>query len=141
MGVRRQQRVPGGRHKSVHVRATDAEYLVLQQCASQLGLTVPAYLLEVGLSSAGFSRALTDEELAIEIRAVSTELLPLRRDLYGMATNLNQLAKWANMEHAFPVDAHRACLEIGAAVAKLNALLDHAANEAGRIAGAEGGSS
>lgn len=33
-------------------------------------------------------------------------LTDLQRQLRGVATNVNQLAHWANTEHSFPAEAH-----------------------------------
>ena len=130
---RRQTRHEGGR-RAVCVRLSTEELLVLRSRADQLGVTVPKYLVDTGLAEQSFDHAVTDAALAAEIRMLSQELLPVRRDLYGVATNLNQLAKWANTEHMFPDMALALGDEIGQIIGRLTNLLDRAAGEATRIA-------
>lgn len=59
-------------------------------------------------------------------------LVPILSDLLvqlrGVATNVNQLAHWANTEHAFPAEAQ----EITAQVKRLSASIDDLLEDAQR---------
>jgi hypothetical protein len=92
--VARMKRTPGGRHRVVRVVLTDEEREVLGTRASAGGVSVQRYLVEAGLSgSAG---------AATEAREARRDVERIQLGLAGIANNVNQLAKWANTNHALP---------------------------------------
>lgn len=112
----RQRRVVGGRSRRVEVRVTDAEYEVLAARAGVVGVSVPRFLVECGLDTGGLSPG--------EKRAKFATFMAVRRTLAGAATNLNQLAKWANTEHQWPSEAGPAADAVEAAAAQVEAAIE-----------------
>ena len=93
--VRRQARDPDGRHCRIYVRVTEDELARIRARAAASGVSAPCLLAELALlGPAG----------ATERRAVNTAMLGIRRQIIGMATNLNQLARWANTRERLPAD-------------------------------------
>ena len=90
----RLRRVPGGRTRQVIVRITSDEHASLQQRAADAGVSVQRYLVEAGLSGACGDGAAR--------RRAERELIATRGVLRAAGNNLNQLAKWANANHALP---------------------------------------
>ena len=79
--------------KKYIVRLTDEEYARVKARADAAGVSVPRLLVELAtLGPAG----------ATERNATKAAMLGVRRQIIGMATNLNQLAKWANARHQLP---------------------------------------
>lgn len=107
----RRRRVQGGRSKRVVVRLTEEEHSVLVERAAAAGVSVPRFLIECGLDPTGVSPA--------ERRAKFATFMAVRRTLAGAATNLNQLARWANTEHQWPVGAAPAADAVAVAAARL----------------------
>ena len=89
----RQRRAPQGRDRVVHVRVTPEEEETIRRRAAAAGVTAPQLLVEL---------AVLGEAGASERRAHNRLLLDLRRQVVGMATNLNQLARWANTRERLP---------------------------------------
>ena len=90
----RLRRVPGGRTRQVIVRITADEHAALQRRAADAGVSVQRYLVEAGLSGACGDGAAR--------RRAERELIATRGVLRAAGNNLNQLAKWANANHALP---------------------------------------
>lgn len=100
LGRMRRERVPGGRPHRMSVDLSDDELGVLERHAAEAGgITVQKALVELALSSGGETPAVRRELLV--------QLFALRRDLSGMATNLNQAARRANAGDGFPVEVVR----------------------------------
>lgn len=95
----RQPAVEGGRGFVHQVKVTGDDEGRLLRLAEEQGVTVARLLVETTLARAGDSPAAR--------RAVFAELLRLRRDVHGLATNVNQLAHQANAEGRFPAEADR----------------------------------
>jgi len=90
------RRSPGGRTRVIYVRVTEEEDREIRRRAVKHRRSAQRFLIETALSgsarlSAERSRAQRDAETA---RIVLTRL----------ANNVNQLAKWANTNHAMPAD-------------------------------------
>jgi len=90
----RMRRAPGGRQGRLNLRLTDEEERQIRHRAEGCGLSAPRYLIEAGLS-----RSASD---AADRRRVEWDLGQARVVLKAAGNNLNQLAKWANANHALP---------------------------------------
>ena len=91
------------------------DYLLLRVSARKAGRTMTRYLLECLRPPV----TQVDGEL---LRELMGELLKLNRQLQGEATNLNQIAHWANAEHAFPGEAHSLIRQVRKQVTKVEQL-------------------
>ena len=90
---RRQARDLQGRTRDFHVRASEEEYAKIKARAEAAGVSIPRLLIELAvLGPAG----------APERNVTKATMLGVRRQIIGMATNLNQLAKWANARKQLP---------------------------------------
>jgi uncharacterized protein (DUF1778 family) len=90
----RMRRAPGGRSRVIYVRVTEDEDREIRRRAVMNHESAQRFLIETALSgsarvSAERSRAQRDSEMA-------------RIVLARLANNVNQLAKWANTNHAMP---------------------------------------
>ena len=88
------RRAPGGRTRVIYVRVTEEEDREIRRRAVKHRRSAQRFLIETALSgsarlSAERSRAKRDAEMA-------------RIGLARLANNVNQLAKWANTNHAMP---------------------------------------
>ena len=88
------RRSPGGRTRVIYVRVTEEEDREIRRRAVKHRRSAQRFLIETALSgsarlSAERSRAQRDAEVA-------------RIVLARLSNNVNQLAKWANTNHAFP---------------------------------------
>ena len=90
----RLRRASGGRKNQVYVRLSDDELARLHGRANAAGVSLPRYLVEAGLS--GSAGATADR------RRVEWDFGQARTILKAAGNNLNQLAKWANANHALP---------------------------------------
>jgi hypothetical protein len=120
----RQARDPEGRHCRIYVRVTEDERARIEARAAASGVTAPRLLVELALlGPAG----------ATERHAINTAMLGVRRQIVGMATNINQLAKWANAREQLPPSLDSALASIGRmeahVAAVLEALGDHAKSQ------------
>lgn len=97
---RRRRANAEARRRLCEVWANDEERALLEERAAAAGgITIPRLLVEAALSGSG--------ETPSERRAAVVELFALRRSLSGMAVNLNQAARRANVGDGFPVDVVR----------------------------------
>jgi hypothetical protein len=92
----RMRRAPGGRRRVIYVRVTEEEATEIRRRAMMQRRSAQRFLIETALSgsaqvSAERSRAQRDAEMA-------------RIGLARLANNVNQLAKWANTNHAMPAE-------------------------------------
>lgn len=117
-GRRRRANVPQDqkRGRRYEVSVNQDEDVQLQARAIAAGVTVPRFLFESAMSA--------HVETDTDRKAAIAELFKLRRDMAGVAANVNQLAKWANEERAFPADAHAVVAEYRAVVAEIRVVLD-----------------
>lgn len=91
--LRRRERDGALRARIVQVRCNDDEYARIRGRAEAAGVSPPRLLVELALqASTGLS----------ERHANHQALALMRRQVVGMATNLNQLAKWANTRQQVP---------------------------------------
>jgi hypothetical protein len=109
----RQRRLVNGRKRQVLVRLSEDDYQKIVARAAVEGLTEARLLAEAGLG---------DRAGLIERRAAHTMFLGVRRQLVGMATNLNQLAHVANSTGRMPVGLDEAL----AAVMAMQAAVEEA---------------
>ena len=89
--------MPGGRRHAHKVLVTPEEEALLARRAGEQGVSVARLLVESALSEA--------TETPATRRAAMVELFAIRRLLAGIATNVNQIARYANANHEFPADA------------------------------------
>jgi hypothetical protein len=107
----RMRRAPGGRSRVIYVRVTEEEDAEVRRRASMQRRSAQRFLIETALSgsarvSAERSRAQRDAEMA-------------RIGLARLANNVNQLAKWANTNHAMPANFGDLIDGLGRAVASV----------------------
>jgi hypothetical protein len=102
------RRAPGGRQGRLNLRLTDDEERQIRHRAEGCGLSAPRYLIEAGLS-----RSASD---AAGRRRVEWDLGQARVVLKAVGNNLNQLAKWANANHAVPDHIEVALREVHRAI-------------------------
>jgi len=88
LGRRRRANVAGGRRHYHRVKVTPEEEAELVARALAEGVTVARLMVEAALSGVG--------ETPTQRRNAMAELFAIRRDLAGVATNINQLARLAN---------------------------------------------
>ncbi|MEJ5913185.1 hypothetical protein [Pseudokineococcus sp. 1T1Z-3] len=115
---RRQRRVPGGRHRPVHVRVSDDEHVRLSARAAAAGLSLPAWLVAAGMADRGGAgrdvggdgaggRSFAGGSMsALERRAWAAEFVAVRRLARGVATNVNQLAAGYNATGEVGTELH-----------------------------------
>jgi uncharacterized protein (DUF1778 family) len=101
------RRSPGGRTRVIYVRVTEEEDREIRRRAVKHRRSAQRFLIETALSestqlSAERSRAQRDAEMA-------------RIVLARLANNVNQLAKWANTNHAMPADLDDLIHDLGRA--------------------------
>lgn len=117
-GRKRRANVPGEqrREKTYKVRVSPAEDAALRARAEVLEVTVPRLMFE----------AATDPERRsnVEWRAVASELSQVRTLMGRISNNMNQLARFANTEGQFPVEAAQLAAEYKLLVPRVYAALD-----------------
>jgi hypothetical protein len=102
------RRAPGGRTRVIYVRVTEEEDREIRRRAVKHRRSAQRFLIETALSgsarlSAERSRAQRDAEMA-------------RIVLARLANNVNQLAKWANTNHAIPASLDGLIDDLGRAI-------------------------
>lgn len=117
-GRRRRANAPveSARRKRYTVLVSAAEDAQLRERAAAREVTVSRLLFEAAMS-AGVT-------IDAERKAHLVELFALRQQLAGVARNANQLARFANSEGRFPVEAEAALAEYRALVPKITAALE-----------------
>lgn len=98
---RRQPNQRGEYTRKVEARVTEDDYRKIKQAALDANMSIAAWIVK---------RASTDPKVlkSVDIDGLGQAITQLRiqqRTLAGMATNLNQLARWANANEAFPPTA------------------------------------
>ncbi len=109
----RQERVRGGRVVRHVIKVTVADESRLQALAAAQRVSVARLLVESALAGDGWT--------ITQRRALVSGWLAARRQLSGIAVNVNQVAHWCNREQAFTRDAERLVLEVERAVERLEA--------------------
>jgi len=116
LGRRRRANVRGGRRHSHMVRVTPEEEALLAQLAEQQRVSVPRLMIETTLAATG--------ETPVRRREAITELFAIRRHLAGVTTNVNQLARAANIDGRLPVGMAAALEDVRLVAGKIDATLD-----------------
>lgn len=98
---RRQPNARGSYTRVVKAKVTESDYEKITSAASRAGMSIAAWIVK---------RTATDPEVlqTIDVEGLADAITQLRiqqRTLAGMATNLNQLAHWANTNENFPATA------------------------------------
>jgi hypothetical protein len=118
---RRANATPGEkRSKRYPVTVTPTEAAELEAKAAAAGMTVPRLLHESAKSA--------HVETSTERKAAIAELFSIRREVAGIATNLNQLARYANTEGIFPAEAEVVTAEFRALFPRVTAAVDRLAD-------------
>jgi hypothetical protein len=118
---RRANATPGEkRTKRYPVTVTPTEAAELEAKAAAAGMTVPRLLHESARSA--------HVETSTERKAAIAELFSIRREVAGIATNLNQLARYANTEGTFPAEAEALAVEFRQLFPKVTAAVDRLAD-------------
>jgi hypothetical protein len=118
-GRKRRANVAGGREKSYRVYVTEAEDARLVARAEAEQVTVPRLLFESAMASR--------VETSTDRKRVIAELFRVSRQMAGVATNVNQLARYANAEGQFPEEAHFVMGEYRKLAVRVEDLIDRLA--------------
>ena len=120
-GRRRRANATSGekRTKRYPVTVTPTEAAELEAKAAAAGMSVPRLLHESARSKY--------VETSTERKAAIAELFSVRREVAGIATNLNQLARYANTEGTFPAEAEAVTAEFRALFPRVTAAVDRLA--------------
>jgi uncharacterized protein (DUF1778 family) len=98
----RMRRSPGGRHRLLGVRLTEEEERRIRQQAEGAGLSAQRFVVEAALSGSATAAA--------QRRRAQRDAERARLILASISNNVNQLAKWANTNHALP-ETFAACID------------------------------
>lgn len=101
------------------VRLSTDEHDALQRRAADAGVSVQRYLVEAGLSGVAGDGATR--------RRAERELIATRGAFRAVGNNLNQLAKWANANHALPSHIEATLAQVGTATDAVSERLDQMA--------------
>ena len=113
---RRRANAPGGRPHQHMVRVTDMEEAQLRLRADAENVTIPRLLIERALADGG--------ETPSERREALVELFRVRRQLAGLATNVNQIAHAVNTDGRLPIGTGAALGQIEDVVEKIDAAIE-----------------
>lgn len=113
---RRRANAPGGRPHQHMVRVTDMEEAQLRLRADAENVTIPRLLVERALADGG--------ETPTARREALVELFRVRRQLAGLATNVNQIAHAVNTDGRMPVGSAAALARIEEVVEKIDAAIE-----------------
>ncbi|MDK7272068.1 MobC family plasmid mobilization relaxosome protein [Actinotignum sp. GS-2025e] len=102
--------------RSFHLKLRASQYEELKMKAAGARVSMSDYLVRFGLGKK------VEQVSAGEIREVLAELRKLRRQIQGEATNVNQIAHWANSEQAFPAEAREVAAQLRSQVNAINLL-------------------
>ena len=87
------------RNKAVTVRMNDTEYAELQAKVDESGLTQQAYII----SAVRGATITPSDEIAV-LKDISMTFADLEKQLRGLATNINQMARVANGSGRLPTE-------------------------------------
>ena len=104
VGRERRENADARRSRSVQVKVTPEELLQLKARAKVKRVSVPRLLFESAMN--------VTIQMDSDRWEAAERLLAMARDLQGVSTNVNQLAKFANTEGVFPVEAEAAVVEV-----------------------------
>ena len=124
----RLKRVAGGRRRTVLVRLSAGEEEWLVPKAAAMGISVQRLLVESAMGGGPAS--------VLARRTVYDELLAARRDVLGVAVNINQLARWSNEHARMPPGVAQSIQRFEAAQARLTELAERVVDQ---LTGATGG--
>jgi len=113
---RRRANAPGGRQHQHMVRVSEAEETQLKLLAAEQEVTIPRLLVESALAGAG--------ETPSQRRVAMTELFRIRRQLAGVTTNVNQIARAVNTDGRFPVGSAAVWARIEEVVERIDATIE-----------------
>lgn len=113
--------LPGTKRKRVCAYLDEEEYAKLVELAEMRNSSLSGTLIEYAL----YDRRTRTKEGALRLIAIVDELRPYRRQLLGIATNLNQAAYYANSEKMLPPNF----AELVEQIRKIAFLIDDALNE------------
>lgn len=85
------------RNKAVTIRMTEAEFTALQKHIKESGRTQQSYIITAALTA----KISSAEEIAT-LKEISISFADLVRQLRGLATNVNQMARIANGSETLP---------------------------------------
>ena len=85
------------RNKAITIRMTEQEYATLQKRIRESGRTQQSYIINSALEA----KISSAEEIAA-LKDISITFVDLVRQLRGIATNVNQMARTANRSGALP---------------------------------------
>lgn len=111
----RRRRKPGGRSKQINVKVSIDEHEQLAARAAEAGVSVPRFMVESALGG-GVKPS--------QRRAVIASCLAARRQVTGAASNLNQLARWANTIESYPPGTERTAEALADALEHLGEVLE-----------------
>lgn len=117
VGRRRRANVAGGRHHSHEVKVSAEEEARLLALAYEQRVSVPRLLIESTLAG-GVGETPTRR------RAAMSELFGIRRDLAGVANNVNQIARAANTDGRMPVGTAAALENVRLVVDRIDTAID-----------------
>jgi hypothetical protein len=118
-GRQRRANVEGGREKSYRVYVTAEEDAQLRDRAVKADVTVPRFLFESAMNA--------DIETNTDRKKAIAELFRLTRLMATVSNNVNQLARYANTEGQFPMEASAVIDEYRALAAKVEVQIDRLA--------------
>lgn len=102
-GRQRRERSKEARSKRYTVKVTAEERVQLEARAAVAGVGVPELLFDAAMN--------TTTSTSAERAAAIAQLYALRKAMATSANNINQLARFANTEGAFPAEAEAAVRE------------------------------
>jgi hypothetical protein len=113
---RRRANAPGGRPHQHMVRVTDYEEARLRLLADAENVTIPRLLVERALAEGG--------ETPSQRRDALVELFRVRRQLAGLATNVNQIAHAVNIDGRLPIGSTATLARIEEVVVNVDAAIE-----------------
>ena len=109
-------RIVGARQHAHQVKVTAEEEAALKVRAAEHDITVPRLLLESALARGG--------ETSSDRQAALVELFAVRRQLAGLATNVNQIAHAVNTDGRLPIGSAATLTQIEGVVEKIDAAIE-----------------
>lgn len=121
--LRRRRRVEGGRHHSHKVRVTPEEEGQLVALALRYGVSVPKLLVDSALAGGAGNGGVHDSAR----QQLITELFAGFRQLAGIANNVNQIARAANVNGQVRADMDATLAAVRGTAERIDDLLDQLA--------------
>jgi hypothetical protein len=123
----RRRRVQGGRHHRHVVRVTPEEEARLLMLAGEYKVSVAKLLVDSALAAGAREGAVTAAPAAPAVgvvdRAVAVELFAAVRQLAGIATNVNQIARKANTTGELAAETPATLAAVRDCAARIEAVL------------------